>query len=130
MEERRGMQRKWKTNPVLSYNNNNKKNVPCSFLGAIDLKGTPYQAPSIATGFGAHLAQPILRKELETRQGEDNVTEDQAVEILKKCMKVLFYRDARSMNKVQKNTSQIPNALPPPALPSMIPDILLFLCMF
>ncbi|KAK3810880.1 MAG: nucleophile aminohydrolase [Benniella sp.] len=72
-----------------------------SFLGAIDLKGTPYQSPSIATGFGSHLAQPILRKELETRRGEDNVTEEQAVDILKKCMKVLFYRDARSMNKFQ-----------------------------
>ncbi|KAG0246291.1 nucleophile aminohydrolase [Mortierella sp. GBAus27b] len=72
-----------------------------SFLGAIDLKGTPYKGPSIATGFGSHLAQPILRKELETRGGENNVTEEQAVEILKKCMKVLWYRDARSMNKFQ-----------------------------
>ncbi|KAF9215189.1 Proteasome subunit beta type-7 [Podila verticillata] len=72
-----------------------------SFLGAIDLKGTPYQAASIATGFGSHLAQPILRKELEQRGGEDNITEEQAVEILKKCMKVLWYRDARSMNKFQ-----------------------------
>lgn len=71
-----------------------------SFLGAIDLKGTPYQSASIATGFGSHLAQPILRKELELRGGEDNITEEQAVEILKKCMKVLWYRDARSMNKV------------------------------
>lgn len=71
-----------------------------SFLGAIDLKGTPYQAASIATGFGSHLAQPILRKELEQRGGENNITEEQAVEILKKSMKVLWYRDARSMNKV------------------------------
>jgi len=74
-----------------------KKN---SFLGAIDLKGTPFQSASIATGFGSHLAQPILRKELESRGGEDNITQEQAVEILKKCMKVLWYRDARSMNKV------------------------------
>ncbi|KAF9330325.1 Proteasome subunit beta type-7 [Podila minutissima] len=72
-----------------------------SFLGAIDLKGTPYQSASIATGFGSHLAQPILRKELEQRGGENNITEEQAVEILKKSMKVLWYRDARSMNKFQ-----------------------------
>ncbi|KAF9941377.1 Proteasome subunit beta type-7 [Mortierella antarctica] len=71
------------------------------FLGAIDLKGTPYQSPSIATGFGSHLAQPILRKELETRGGEDNISEEDAVKIMQKCMKVLFYRDARSMNKFQ-----------------------------
>ncbi|KAF9340125.1 Proteasome subunit beta type-7 [Linnemannia elongata] len=72
-----------------------------SFLGAIDLKGTPYQSPSIATGFGSHLAQPILRKEIENRGGEENITQEDAAQILKKCMKVLFYRDARSMNKFQ-----------------------------
>lgn len=64
------------------------------------MKGTPYQSASIATGFGSHLAQPILRKELELRGGEENITQEQAAQILKKCMKVLFYRDARSMNKV------------------------------
>ncbi|KAF9360256.1 Proteasome subunit beta type-7 [Mortierella sp. AD094] len=42
-----------------------------------------------------------LRKEIESRGGEENITEEQAVEILKKSMKVLFYRDARSMNKFQ-----------------------------
>ncbi|KAF9187688.1 Proteasome subunit beta type-7 [Haplosporangium sp. Z 767] len=63
--------------------------------------GTPYQAASIATGFGSHLAQPILRKELEALGGEDQISEEQAVNIMKKCMKVLFYRDARSMNKFQ-----------------------------
>ncbi|KAF9923808.1 Proteasome subunit beta type-7 [Linnemannia zychae] len=72
-----------------------------SFLGAIDLKGTPYQSPSIATGFGSHLAQPLLRKELETRGGAEGITEKDAEQILKACMKVLFYRDARSMNKFQ-----------------------------
>lgn len=82
-----------------------------SFLGAIDLKGTPYQSASIATGFGSHLAQPILRKELEQRGGEDNITEEQAVEILKKCMKVLWYRDARSMNKVWLRLSPLPHLL-------------------
>ncbi|KAF9997444.1 Proteasome subunit beta type-7 [Modicella reniformis] len=65
------------------------------------MKGTCFQAPTIATGFGAYLAQPILRKELEIRGGEDNITEEQAVDVLKKCMRVLFYRDARSMNKYQ-----------------------------
>jgi len=76
-------------------------------LGAIDLKGTPYQSPSIATGFGSHLAQPILRKEIENRGGEENISEEDAEQILKKCMKVLFYRDARSMNKVNTYTQQL-----------------------
>lgn len=68
-----------------------------SFLGYVDLRGTTYQTTTIATGFGAHLAQPILRKRVEGR--EDDLTEEEAIEIINDCMKVLFYRDARSMNK-------------------------------
>lgn len=68
-----------------------------SFLGYVDLRGTTYQTTTIATGFGAHLAQPILRKRVEGR--EVDLTEEEAIEIINDCMKVLFYRDARSMNK-------------------------------
>ncbi|CDH51800.1 proteasome endopeptidase complex beta subunit [Lichtheimia corymbifera JMRC:FSU:9682] len=70
------------------------------FLGYVDLRGTTYQTTTIATGFGAHLAQPILRKRVEGR--EDDLTEEEAIEIINDCMKVLFYRDARSMNKFQR----------------------------
>jgi 20S proteasome subunit beta 7 len=62
------------------------------------LKGTTYQNSTIATGFGAHLAQPILRKAVEGN--EDTLTEEEAIKIIDDCMRVLFYRDARSMNKV------------------------------
>jgi 20S proteasome subunit beta 7 len=68
------------------------------FLGYVDLRGTTYQSTTIATGFGAHLAQPILRRRVEGR--EDELTEEEAIEIMNECLKVLFYRDARSMNKV------------------------------
>ncbi|KAI7861638.1 nucleophile aminohydrolase [Spinellus fusiger] len=70
------------------------------FLGFVDLRGTTYQSNTIATGFGAHLAQPILRKRVEGR--EDEITEQEAIEIINDCMRVLFYRDARSMNKFQR----------------------------
>ncbi|KAJ1918861.1 Proteasome subunit beta type-7 [Tieghemiomyces parasiticus] len=70
------------------------------FLGYVDLIGTTYQSPTIATGFGAHLAQPILRKAVEGR--EDELTEEEAVQIIDDCMRVLFYRDARSMNKFRR----------------------------
>ena len=32
------------------------------FLSLADLLGTTYSAPTLATGFGAHLAQPLLRR--------------------------------------------------------------------
>ncbi|KAG2187640.1 hypothetical protein INT44_005330 [Umbelopsis vinacea] len=70
------------------------------FLGYVDLKGTTYQNSTIATGFGAHLAQPILRKAVEGR--EDTLTEEEAIKIIDDCMRVLFYRDARSINKLQR----------------------------
>ncbi|CAO3656803.1 unnamed protein product [Mucor hiemalis] len=70
------------------------------FLGYVDLRGTTYQSTTIATGFGAHLAQPILRKRVEGR--EDELTEEEAIEIMNECLRVLFYRDARSMNKFQR----------------------------
>ncbi len=70
------------------------------FLAYVDLLGTAYSSPSIATGFGAHLAQPLLRKELERVGGPDNLTEEDARRIIQDCIKVLYYRDARSLNKV------------------------------
>jgi 20S proteasome subunit beta 7 len=69
------------------------------FLASADLLGTTFSSPSLATGFGAHLAQPILRTILPDEAAVENVTREQAVEKIKECMKVLFYRDARSMDK-------------------------------
>ncbi|KAI9141807.1 nucleophile aminohydrolase [Paraphysoderma sedebokerense] len=69
------------------------------FLGFVDLRGTTHSASTIATGYGAYLAQPILRKAVEGR--EDSLTEEEAKKIMNDCMRVLFYRDARSLNKIQ-----------------------------
>ncbi|KAJ2844349.1 Proteasome subunit beta type-7 [Coemansia erecta] len=71
-----------------------------SFLGFVDYYGTTYQSPTIATGFGAYLAQPILRKYVEGH--EDELTEEEAVRILDDCMRVLYYRDGRSFNKLRR----------------------------
>lgn len=70
------------------------------FLGCCNLLGTRYESDSIATGFGAYLAQPILREALE-RRGTVELTEDEAQQLLEKCMTVLWYRDARSSDKIQ-----------------------------
>lgn len=69
------------------------------FLASADLLGTTFTSPTLATGFGAHLAQPILRGTLPDEDSVANVTKDEAVKLVKECMKVLFYRDARSLDK-------------------------------
>lgn len=69
------------------------------FLASADLLGTTFSAPSLATGFGAHLAQPIMRQVAPDEEAAAQLTEEQAVAAIKECMKVLFYRDARSMDK-------------------------------
>ena len=69
------------------------------FLSSVDLLGTTFSAPTLATGFGAHLAQPLLRKVVDDETNLKSITREQAVNAVKECMKVLFYRDARSMDK-------------------------------
>lgn len=57
-----------------------------------------YSASTLATGYGAYIAQPLLRKAVEGR--EDTLTESEARTILEDALRVLFYRDARSVNQV------------------------------
>lgn len=68
------------------------------FLSSVDLLGTTFSAPTLATGFGAHLAQPILRRLAEDEKDVEGIDRDTAVNAVKECMKVLFYRDARSLD--------------------------------
>lgn len=71
------------------------------FLGYVDLKGTNYQSPSIASGFGAYLAQPLLRGAVEQAEQEGRrLTEQEAIGVLERALGVLFCRDARSSNKI------------------------------
>jgi 20S proteasome alpha/beta subunit len=71
------------------------------FLSYVDLIGTTYSAPSIATGYGSYIAQPLLRKVLDDLpNGHLDLTPELARKTLEESMKVLFYRDARSLNKV------------------------------
>ena len=69
------------------------------FLASVDLLGTTFSAPTLATGFGAHLAVPILRKVAPNESAANQLSQEQAVEAIKECMKVLYYRDARSMDQ-------------------------------
>ena len=69
------------------------------FLSSVDLLGTTVSSPTLATGYGAHLAQPLLRKLVDDESQVPHVTKEAAVDAIKECMKVLFYRDARSLDK-------------------------------
>jgi 20S proteasome alpha/beta subunit len=55
------------------------------FLAYVDLLGTTYSASTLATGYGAYIAVPILRNEVEGR--ENTLTEEEALGILEKCMR-------------------------------------------
>jgi 20S proteasome subunit beta 7 len=68
-------------------------------LAFVDLLGTTFSSPTLATGFGAHLAQPIMRRAVPDEKASEALDKEKAVETIKECMKVLFYRDARSMNE-------------------------------
>ena len=70
-----------------------------SFLGAVDMLGSSFTDNTVATGFGLHLAQPILRKEWR-----EDLTVEEGKAILETCLKVLFYRDGRTINRVQMTT--------------------------
>jgi 20S proteasome subunit beta 7 len=69
------------------------------FLAYVDLLGVTYSASTLATGYGAYIAQPLLRKAVEGK--EDTLTEAAARTILEDALRVLFYRDARSINQVR-----------------------------
>ncbi|XP_025214641.1 proteasome subunit beta type-4 isoform X1 [Theropithecus gelada] len=69
-----------------------------SFLGYVDMLGVAYEAPSLATGYGAYLAQPLLREVLEK---QPVLSQTEARNLVERCMRVLYYRDARSYNRFQ-----------------------------
>lgn len=71
----------------------------CSFLGYVDLYGTSFTSNVAATGFGMHLAIPLLRK-----RWREDLTADEAKAILEDCQRVLYYRDGRTLNKVNSRT--------------------------
>lgn len=64
------------------------------FLGEVDKLGTAFTDDHIASGYGAYLALPLLRKAVDDKLEKSNskLTKDEAIELLKKCMEVLYYR--------------------------------------
>ena len=66
------------------------------FLGRVDKLGMSYEEDFIATGFGLHLAVPLLRT-----RWVPGMTQADAQALLEDCMRVLYYRDCRTINRIQ-----------------------------
>lgn len=67
------------------------------YLGCVDKIGTAFIDSRIATGYGAHIALPLMRDALEKKP---QITKEDARSILTNCLRVLYYRDTRTFNKV------------------------------
>ncbi|OEL32613.1 Proteasome subunit beta type-4, partial [Dichanthelium oligosanthes] len=83
------------------------------YLGMVNMIGTHFEENHIATGFGNHLAIPILRAEWH-----EDMTFEEAVKLVEKCLLVLLYRDRSSINKFQiaKITAEGSTIYPPYSL--------------
>ncbi|KAI5666208.1 hypothetical protein M9H77_16061 [Catharanthus roseus] len=66
------------------------------YLGMVSMIGVHFEDNHVATGFGNHLARPILRDEWH-----ENLTFEEGVKLLEKCMRVLLYRDRSAVNKIR-----------------------------
>ncbi|KAH7560991.1 hypothetical protein JRO89_XS10G0155500 [Xanthoceras sorbifolium] len=62
----------------------------------VSMIGVNFEDDHVATGFGNHLARPILRDEWH-----ENLSYEEGVKLLEKCMLVLLYRDRSAVNKLQ-----------------------------
>ncbi|TPP46692.1 Proteasome subunit family protein [Leishmania donovani] len=70
-----------------------------TFLAGVDDVGTRWEDDCVATGYGAYIALPLLRQALE--KNPSGLSRAQAVQILTDCLRVLFYRECRTINKFQ-----------------------------
>ncbi|XP_050316219.1 proteasome subunit beta type-4 [Anthonomus grandis grandis] len=78
------------------------------FLGTVDKQGTAYTDKVICTGYGAHIATPLLRDTLD-KNPQLNLADARA--LVQKCMEVLYYRDARSFPKYQLGVIDLENGV-------------------
>lgn len=86
----------WNDLLVAGYGQNPDGTTGEPFLGSVDKIGTTFEDDVIATGFGAYLATPLLRE-----KWKPDLEEGEARALLEDCLRVLFYRDCRALNRVQ-----------------------------
>ena len=70
------------------------------FMAAADSIGTRWTDKCLATGYASHICIPLLRKAFEVKNGEP-LTRAEAMAVLTDCMRTLFYRECRAVNRFQ-----------------------------
>lgn len=70
------------------------------FLGSVDLYGTAFECDYCATGYGLYIALPLLRAAWRPAMPAED-----ARALLERCMRVLLFRDARTINRFQIGTA-------------------------
>lgn len=74
---------------------------PVPFLGYIDLVGTFHVGTVVAAGYGKYFGVPLMRTFAEKKEEKgEKITEDEAREQIMNAMKVLLYRDCKTINRV------------------------------
>lgn len=69
------------------------------YLGYLDLYGTTFEDNTVATGFGLHIALPLMRT-----AWKPDMSYDEAKKALEDAMRVLVYRHCKTINKFQLAT--------------------------
>ncbi|CCW67138.1 unnamed protein product [Phytomonas sp. Hart1] len=70
-----------------------------TFLGGVDDVGTRWTDDCVAAGYGEHLAIPLIREALG--KNPNGLSRERAMELMKDCLRVIFYRECRTINKFQ-----------------------------
>ena len=69
------------------------------FLGSCDLYGTSVEADFLLTGLSQHYCQVLL-----TNAWKPDMTESEARAVIEDCMRVMFYRDKKAIDRIQIST--------------------------
>lgn len=73
-----------------------KKGNEQPLLAFVDHQGTYFEENFIATGFGAHLATPLLRNAWDPNK---LLSKAEAEALMIKCLQLCFYRDCKAYNR-------------------------------
>lgn len=65
-------------------------------IGVVNSKGNFWFDTYAATGIASHLILPILREEMS-----ENLTKEEASNLMKRCMKILCYKDCNASHNIQ-----------------------------